>query len=218
MGKYSRGKLGLPFKTIIKIKPSEKAVKNHIEAIGEALRAQVTGAVVSRLNSIVRGWCNYFKTVASKFGKCRQILFLKLMNWGCKKHPRRGKKWIYSKYYVSIDEGQFCSQEGANTQCIKSHSDYPIVRHSKVQGNRSVYDGDTVYWSKRLANAPGVSRRVKLLLRRQKGRCNVCNNPFQSGDLMEVDHIVPKKRLGKDETKNLQLLHAHCHDTKSAAD
>jgi RNA-directed DNA polymerase len=35
---------------------------------------------------------------------------------------------------------------------------------------------------------------------------------------MEVDHILPISRGGKDEYKNLQLLHRHCHDNKTASD
>jgi RNA-directed DNA polymerase len=37
-------------------------------------------------------------------------------------------------------------------------------------------------------------------------------------DVMEIDHIIPKSKGGKDEYKNLQLLHRHCHDTKSTTD
>jgi len=35
---------------------------------------------------------------------------------------------------------------------------------------------------------------------------------------MEVDHIVPRAIGGKDEYKNLQLLHRHCHDVKTKTD
>ena len=35
---------------------------------------------------------------------------------------------------------------------------------------------------------------------------------------MEVDHIVPLSHGGKDQFMNLQLLHRHCHDVKTAQD
>jgi RNA-directed DNA polymerase len=35
---------------------------------------------------------------------------------------------------------------------------------------------------------------------------------------MEVDHIIPRAIGGKDDYKNLQLLHRHCHDVKSKID
>jgi RNA-directed DNA polymerase len=35
---------------------------------------------------------------------------------------------------------------------------------------------------------------------------------------MEIDHIIPKSRGGKNEYINLQLLHRHCHDEKTTRD
>ncbi len=35
---------------------------------------------------------------------------------------------------------------------------------------------------------------------------------------MEIDHKVPRSKGGKDSYSNLQLLHGHCHDAKTAAD
>ena len=35
---------------------------------------------------------------------------------------------------------------------------------------------------------------------------------------METDHIIPSKAGGNNSYKNLQLLHRHCHDKKTATD
>lgn len=35
---------------------------------------------------------------------------------------------------------------------------------------------------------------------------------------MEVDHVIPLSSGGKDAFHNLQLLHRHCHDRKTAED
>ena len=43
-------------------------------------------------------------------------------------------------------------------------------------------------------------------------------NTFRDGDKLEVDHITPKSQKGKNSYDNLQLLHRHCHDTKTAND
>jgi RNA-directed DNA polymerase len=37
-------------------------------------------------------------------------------------------------------------------------------------------------------------------------------------DMLELDHILPKCLGGKNEYKNWQLLHKHCHDHKTAND
>ena len=34
---------------------------------------------------------------------------------------------------------------------------------------------------------------------------------------MEIDHITPKSGVGAEAFSNLQLLHGHCHDRKTAA-
>ena len=41
---------------------------------------------------------------------------------------------------------------------------------------------------------------------------------FREEDVLEIDHITPLSRAGKDEYKNLQILHRHCHDRKTTED
>ncbi len=69
-----------------------------------------------------------------------------------------------------------------------------------------------------MRKSPDVSTRVINLLRKQKGKCEICGLMFKDGDRWEVDHIMPTFRGGKDWYTNLQLLHDHCHDYKSARD
>ena len=56
------------------------------------------------------------------------------------------------------------------------------------------------------------------LLKMQKGKCAYCGLYFRENDVMEVDHKIPKSQGGKDCYENLQLLHRHCHDIKTASD
>jgi RNA-directed DNA polymerase len=88
----------------------------------------------------------------------------------------------------------------------------------KVKGDKSPFDGDLVYWSSRLGTHPELPSRTAKLLKQQKGKCAWCGLSFQDWDVMEVDHINPKALGGRDEWKNLQLLHRHCHDKKTAID
>ena len=59
---------------------------------------------------------------------------------------------------------------------------------------------------------------VSKLLKTQKGKCNYCGLTFRDGDIWEVDHIIPRSLGGDSGYTNLQLLHLHCHDTKTASD
>lgn len=63
-----------------------------------------------------------------------------------------------------------------------------------------------------------MPKRTASLLKEQKGKCAHCGLYFKDGDVIELDHIIPKSKGGKDEYKNWQLLHRHCHDTKTAND
>ncbi len=65
---------------------------------------------------------------------------------------------------------------------------------------------------------PEVTAQVATLLKRQKRKCAHCGLMFKHGDLLEIDHITPKSKGRKQTYDNKQLLHLHCHDTKTAND
>ena len=65
---------------------------------------------------------------------------------------------------------------------------------------------------------PEMPNREASLLKKQKRKCAHCGLTFREDDLLEVDHKIPKSLGGKDEWTNLQLLHRHCHDVKTASD
>jgi RNA-directed DNA polymerase len=65
---------------------------------------------------------------------------------------------------------------------------------------------------------PEVSNRLAYLLKVQNGKCAHCRLSFSYSDVMEVDHRIPRSQGGTDAYLNLQLLHRHCHDAKTAAD
>ena len=62
---------------------------------------------------------------------------------------------------------------------------------------------------------PEVNYRVAALLKRQKGKCPHCRLFFTHGDKLEVDHKLARRYGGQDNLANLQLLHRHCHKTKT---
>jgi len=101
---------------------------------------------------------------------------------------------------------------------LKKHRETKIKTNVKVQSSRSPYDGDWVYWSSRMGKHPEVSTKLATLLKKQKGKCNHCGLTFKYGDLIEIDHINPKSKGGKNHYDNLQALHRHCHELKTAND
>ncbi|HEY9823256.1 MAG TPA: group II intron reverse transcriptase/maturase [Candidatus Sericytochromatia bacterium] len=221
VGKY-HSKQG--FKTIIT--PSKQKQKVHYDQIASLIKAHKAApqaALISRLNPIIRGWANYYATVVSKeiYSKLNALTYQKLKAWAKRRHPKKNGEWVSKKYWQSIDGDNWVfatREEGLNPLRLLNHADTRIVRHVKVKGESSPYDGNLVYWSTRMGNNPEMPIRVSKLLKRQKGKCAHCGLFFREDDVMEADHRIPKSQGGKDSYDNWQLLHRHCHDIKTASD
>jgi len=225
-GKATNGK-PLGFKTLIK--PSKEAIQRHTRRTGEVIRALKSApqaAVIVKLNQIIPGWCNYYKTVvaAKSFALCDDHLYHQLMSWGNGRHAKKGKDWIYKRYWQREDGKRWVFRTSIKTEKevkllkLRMHKQTHIQRHVKVRGNASRYNGDLLYWSKRLTDHPLMDSTRAKLLKVQKGQCLRCGLYFHDGDLLEVDHIVPTALGGKDILSNKWVYHRHCHDEKTAED
>jgi len=228
VGKYNTGcnTHGKPLGFKKLIKPSKEKVKVHYDHIASVIKqhnAAPQAALIAQLNPIIRGWANYYSTWISKetFSELTMKMHLKLKSWAQRRHPNKTGQWIAKKYWQTIggDNWVFATkQAGKSPLRLLKHDETPIVRHVKIKGNASPYDGNLVYWSSRMGKNPEVPKNVATLLKQQKGKCAHCGLYFTEESVLEVDHIIPKSKGGKDEYKNLQLLHRHCHDEKTAND
>ncbi len=52
------------------------------------------------------------------------------------------------------------------------------------------------------------------LIKKQDNKCPVCNGLLLIHDELEVDHIEPISKGGKDENGNLQVTHKYCNRKK----
>ncbi|GHO62144.1 group II intron reverse transcriptase/maturase [Ktedonobacter sp. SOSP1-52] len=223
VGKTHSGKANqygppLGFKTIIT--PSKEAVQRHVAEMRTIIKKNRSASqdkLIRELNPVIRGWTNYYRAVAAKrtFSHCGHVLYLQLRSWANSRHPNKNKHWIAQKYW-HVDDGNgwiFTDQQGTT---LREHPQTPIQRHVKVRGTASPYDGDLLYWSKRLRTHSMFNGMLAKLLQKQQGKCRWCGLLFQNGDLLEVDHITPKSEGGGNEISNRFALHRHCHDQRHA--
>jgi RNA-directed DNA polymerase len=210
----------LGFKTLIK--PSAEGVKRHSERLTQVIsrhRNHAQDTLIDELNPAIRGWTNYYSAVASAkcFSRLNYVMFQKLKRWTYRRHPGKSANWLKHRYWAYQGSKWRFTHKGKGS-CLFQHSERHHLRYVKVTSNRSVFDGDWVYWSSRMGRHPEVSKRIAYLLKVQNGKCAHCQLSFSYGDVMEVDHRIPRSQGGTDAYLNLQLLHRHCHDTKTAAD
>ena len=221
-GRNTKGKI-LGFKTLIK--PSKDSINNHIKQIGDIIEKNQSSnqrVLIQKLNPVIQGWSNYYRGCCSAkiFGKCDNTVYNQLWSWAKRRHPKKCKGWVLKRYWHSDGKTRwnFSYKIDDFWYGLSKHSHTKIVRHVKVKGKKSIYDGDLVYWGIRLKTYSELTTRKRTLLQRQKGRCTLCNLSFKTGDVMETDHIIPRILGGRDTYDNLQLLHRHCHDKKTARD
>jgi RNA-directed DNA polymerase len=200
------------FKTLIK--PSRTAVKRHYAhlcAIIKQNQAASQDHLVRQLNPVIVGWSKYYSAVISKasFQRLDHLLYLRLARWARFRHPHKGRRWITRKYW-RLEEGlgwRFGSKTGP---LLTWHSTTPIIRHRKVKGTASPFNGDWRYWAARRGYYPGISRRVAILLKLQRGRCGYCDLVFLPEAFLEVHHR--NHQHGDNSRHNLVAVHRHCHD------
>jgi RNA-directed DNA polymerase len=136
----TNGKL-LGFKTLIT--PSKAKVKTHLAKIAEIIDTHKTtpqAALISKLNPIIRGWSNYYSTVVSKetFSKVDMLTWQKMRAWA----RSRGKGSINKdKYWRTVEDRNWCFRTEDGLE-LHTHASTPIVRHIKVKGDASPYNGD----------------------------------------------------------------------------
>jgi 5-methylcytosine-specific restriction endonuclease McrA len=85
---------------------------------------------------------------------------------------------------------------------------YSENRHVKVQGRKSPYDGDLVYWSER--NSKLYDGLTSKLLKKQDHSCGHCGLKFTHDERVHLHHVDGNHSNWKH--KNLIVVHESCHD------
>jgi RNA-directed DNA polymerase len=209
----------LRFTTLIT--PSKTAFQRHTQALARIIhnhQAAPQAALIHHLNRVIRGWTNYYATANAShaFTVMGHRTYQKLWAWAQRRHGNKARGWIAEHYWhPSRGKWLFATPEGLQ---LYAHSRTRTRRHVKVQGARSPYDGDWSYWTLRMGRHPDAPPRVAAMVRRQKGRCPLCGLYLRSEDIVEVDHLLPRSQGGDHRPRNLQIIHRHCHHTKTAQD
>ena len=151
------------------------------------------GAIVKaeKLAPIVRGWRNYHRYC--KMDGARNSLYFmekrafKVFNREKKQNRYSSKKLILQAFpTVSYSENKFVN----------------------VKREKSPYDGDLIYWSKR--NSKLYDGETSKALKRQNHSCSACGLRFTSEEKVHLHHIDGNHNNWSHD--NLAAMHESCHD------
>lgn len=175
--------------------------------------------LLEKLNSVIRGWANYFRTGVSKeiFSGLDHWMFIRERRHTRRMHPKKGWKWRQKRYFGSLnlhrrDKWVFGDKNlGAH---ILKFSWFDIERHTLVKGSSSPDDPELRdYWRdremKKVKNLRNKSRQT--IAKNQNHRCPTCGESLYNGEELHLHHVKPKSEGGKDTYNNLRLLHLYCH-------
>nr|WPV76434.1 RT-like putative protein [Naviculales sp.] len=171
-------------KFITLITPSKEGVRNYRSKLRETIR-RYKGAKQERLiqvlNPIIRGWALSKRSqIASRtFQALDAYLWLHLWKWARKRHPKMSKVKLKKMYWHKVDNKNWVfsvKKNGEVVTTLQLHQKIPIVRHAKVKGGASPYDGNLIYWATRTGKSPLMPPMKARVVKEQKGRCGICSS------------------------------------------
>jgi RNA-directed DNA polymerase len=224
LSKKSKKKLG--YKTLVY--PSKVSINRHQRNLADIILKHGVNlsqlALISKLNPVISGWARYFGVSDANtmqfLTKQDHLLYFKLRRWAKRKKGSVVKGFSY--WFATPTRKWNFGIRGICT--LVDHYEYSLPLsggndgYTRVRGGKSPFDGDDKYWADRKTKNPRSPKSVRALLKSQKGCCAFCGGKFTDDDIMEKDHIIPRRApyYGKDKVDNLQLLHGYCHDRKTA--
>lgn len=224
----------------VKIQPSKKKQADLLAKVKKIVsnnKSISSYDLIDMLRPVIIGWANYYRYCECKviFGRLTHRIFQKIRAWVFRRDTRNGRLVIKQRYFPSGREylfdgrtyydnwilcGSKMFSKGNKKENFLPHIGWvKSLKHVKVKEDESPYS-NSIYWAIRSKTNSPYSLRVTRLLQRQNQICTWCKRKFTTFDSpsWEVDHIIPKKKGGKDTYDNLQLLHKSCHLEKTKLD
>jgi RNA-directed DNA polymerase len=130
------------YKGKLLIKPSKKSIDSVKQKISDTIKkgkAWKQEDLIGALNPIITGWTNYHQSVVSKetFGKLDNTVWNMLWKWAKRRHPKKSKSWIASRYWHNEGTRNWVFSTKKNK--LKLFSDTKIVRHIRLKLDRNPY-------------------------------------------------------------------------------
>ena len=208
------------------IKPSKDFLKKTRSDIREVFlnhNGKKVDHLIGKINPIIRGKANYMnKVVSSKaFSALDHYLFIRQVRYVKRTHPNKPRYWTKEKYWGRFNfqkpnqKWLFGNKESGNYMLKFAWT--KISRHSLVTQRNSPDDPSLIeYWEKRQkkrnkSEAEKLSKKQEYIAWKQGYKCPTCGQSLFNDEPLNLHHIIPKSKGGKDTKDNLVWLHLYCH-------
>jgi len=191
--------------------PTKYSIKKHRRDASDTIRKMKNATPevsIKRIQPKITGWANYYKAVHSSeaFSKLDHLLYRSLLQWACRRHPLKGKKWVVDKYFGFKDGRKWVFMAKKGNECVKAikgHSKHKVATGSYaiIGFDRQFYDGDAKYWVAGLSEGYGdITPSKAKMLKKQNCICPECEDKFTDDDLMEARRKMYGSRGGANES------------------
>lgn len=215
-------------KVLLIIRPSDKSIekfKNSIRDIFVKSCSRSAYTLISKLNPVIRGWCQSKQAWHCNriFNRLNDFLFHKVYRWCIRAHPTKSHKWIKARYFTSLNvlfyNNNWVFSYPNNRKIIMWSPNWfkpykhPMTRSDACPDDRSMrqYFSDleiSRFNSKPIGIYDGFRTALAL---EQRGVCPVCESDLFNGEPLHVHHIIERAKRGLNTKKNLILLYGACH-------
>jgi RNA-directed DNA polymerase len=208
------------------IKPSQELLQRTRKELREiflAHKGAPVGALIAKINPIIRGKANYLRigVSAKAFKEFDDYLFKRQIRYTNQTHPNKSNGWKRSKYWGRLNlqkpnEKWVFGDKNSGAFMLKFRW-FRIQRHPMVTKTYSPDDPLLrEYWEKRQrkqgrSEAQKLNRTQQIVARRQDYKCPICGQSIFNDEPLHLHHIKPRCEGGKDTVKNLVWLHQYCH-------
>jgi RNA-directed DNA polymerase len=202
------------------IKPSKKSVKAIKQKLKETFRkydGRPLEELISRVNPIIRGWCNYFRcSVASRtFDGLDNYLVQLQYRWVRRRHANKSWGWL-KRYWGNYRKG--AKWVFGTSECYMMKPSWVLIKRHVVVQRFACWDDPALeqYWEERDAEKASDLLTVKKrqVAKQQNFLCPECGESLNNGEELHEHHVKPRSEGGDDSLANLRILHLYCHLAK----
>jgi RNA-directed DNA polymerase len=216
---------------IFVVEPTDENVSRVLKSCRDIIKIHQnasSGFLIMRLNPILRGWAEHYKSFVSsrKFRKVSKAVYVALMQWIKKKHRNVPIKPLIKRYFKTVKVDKkinnwvfYGKDQRGNEITLFQIASVKIVRHSMIPISKPINPyllrDEKAFLArnnKELKNTALFDYRKKRLITKQQGLCWHCEVAFKTTDKIELHHVIPVKNGGSNMLKNLRAVHKECHN------